>query len=46
MIQKENIMPNSFSIRLATQADISALSRLVIQLYAAELPGALTGPNL
>ena len=37
-------MPNSFSIRPATQADISALSRLVIQLYAAELPGALTGP--
>ena len=37
-------MPNSFSIRPAVQADTLALSRLVIQLYAAELPGALTGP--
>lgn len=37
-------MPESFSIRPAVQADASALSRLVTQLYAAELPGALTGP--
>lgn len=34
----------TFTVRPATQADISDLARLIVELYQAEMPGALTGP--
>jgi len=33
-----------YTIRPATQTDIPVISRLLVQLYAVELPGALKGP--
>lgn len=33
-----------YTIRPATQTDVPAISRLLVQLYAVELPGALKGP--
>jgi GNAT superfamily N-acetyltransferase len=34
----------AFTVRPATQADIPDLARLIVELYQAEMPGALTGP--
>lgn len=33
-----------YTVRPAEQKDVEAISRLLVQLYAAELPGALKGP--
>jgi ribosomal protein S18 acetylase RimI-like enzyme len=38
-------MTSLISLRAATPADCSAVADLLVQLYAAELPGALSGPQ-
>lgn len=37
-------MSSSITLRPATSADSAAVAALLVQLYAAEIPGALTGP--
>ncbi len=37
-------MPSPITLRVATPEDCPAIAELLVQLYAAELPGALSGP--